>query len=178
VPGGTGPRFLRPTLVERRNVPGFDDRLEVWNPGGLPAGLSVEDLKKPHESKPRNKLIARCFFLIKYIEQFGTGTGRMLEDCRNAGLPEPEFQASGDAFRIVFRRVAPLEGRGGGVALNERQRKAVNYVVQHGRITRAEYEQINQTPKRTAARDLAELVKRGVLIRHGSGKDSRYALPG
>jgi ATP-dependent DNA helicase RecG len=44
----------------------FDDRLEVWNPGGLPPGLSIEDLKRPHESKPRNKLIARCFFLINY----------------------------------------------------------------------------------------------------------------
>lgn len=60
----------------------FDHGLEVWNPGALPAGLTVEDLRRNHESKPRNKLIAHAFFLIRYIEQFGTGTGRMM---RNAG---------------------------------------------------------------------------------------------
>ena len=43
----------------------FDDRLEVWNPGDLPEGMTVEDLRRPHESKPRNKLIANAFFLIQ-----------------------------------------------------------------------------------------------------------------
>jgi len=42
----------------------FDDRLEVWNPGDLPEGMTVEDLRRQHESKPRNKLIANAFFLI------------------------------------------------------------------------------------------------------------------
>jgi ATP-dependent DNA helicase RecG len=49
----------------------FDDRIEVWNPGCLPEGLTVEKLKGKHESKPRNKLIARMFFLIKYIRAMG-----------------------------------------------------------------------------------------------------------
>ena len=71
----------------------FDDRLEIWNPGSLPPGLTVDDLRNSHESKPRNKLIARAFFLIKYIEQFGTGTGRMINDCLEAGVPEPEFES-------------------------------------------------------------------------------------
>jgi ATP-dependent DNA helicase RecG len=35
----------------------FDSRLELSNPGGLQAGMTVEDLKRPHESKPRNKLV-------------------------------------------------------------------------------------------------------------------------
>jgi ATP-dependent DNA helicase RecG len=71
----------------------FDHGLEVWNPGSLPPGLSVADLRESHESKPRNKLIARVFFLVRYIEQFGTGTRRMIDDCLTAGLPEPEFHS-------------------------------------------------------------------------------------
>ncbi|PIY43999.1 MAG: hypothetical protein COZ06_21550 [Armatimonadetes bacterium CG_4_10_14_3_um_filter_66_18] len=36
----------------------FDDSLQVWNPGGLPPGLTVGDLRGVHLSIPRNKLIA------------------------------------------------------------------------------------------------------------------------
>ncbi len=80
----------------------FDDRLEVWNPGDLPEGMTVEDLRRPHESKPRNKLIANAFFLIKYIEQFGTGIQRILDDCHFHQTPEPDFQVHGHTFRTIF----------------------------------------------------------------------------
>lgn len=81
----------------------FDDRLEVWNPGALPAGMTVEDLRKEHDSKPRNRAIANAFFLIKYVEQFGTGTRRIIEDCQAKGLPEPTFQSRADTFITTFK---------------------------------------------------------------------------
>jgi ATP-dependent DNA helicase RecG len=40
----------------------YDHNFSVWNDGGLPEGISEEDLKKVHRSKPRNPLIAdTCF---------------------------------------------------------------------------------------------------------------------
>lgn len=39
----------------------FDDRIEIWNPRGLPEGLTVKKLKGKHESKPQNPLIAKMF---------------------------------------------------------------------------------------------------------------------
>jgi ATP-dependent DNA helicase RecG len=152
----------------------FDDRLEVWNPGGLPPGLSIEDLKRPHESKPRNKLIARCFFLIKYIEQFGTGTGRMLQDCRDAGVPEPEFESSADSFRIVFRRaVSPREVLS-ELNLSSRRTDALEYAITHPKLTRPDYERIALVPRATANRDLTELVKRGFLQKKGAARRTWY----
>ncbi|HPP29421.1 MAG TPA: putative DNA binding domain-containing protein [bacterium] len=56
----------------------FDDRIEFWNPGKLPDGWTVEKLKQQHESKPFNPLIARTFFWIKYIEEVGTGTNKII----------------------------------------------------------------------------------------------------
>ncbi len=47
----------------------FDDRIEIWNPGRLPKGWSVETLKQKHDSKPFNPLLAEMFFLIGYIEE-------------------------------------------------------------------------------------------------------------
>ena len=51
----------------------FADRLEVWNPGTLPPPLTLDKLRVPHESVPGNPLLARAMYLVKYIEQMGTG---------------------------------------------------------------------------------------------------------
>jgi predicted HTH transcriptional regulator len=81
----------------------FSDRLEVWNPGTLPPSLTLEMLRQPHGSVPGNPLLAEPLYLTKYIERMGTGTGDMIERCRNAGLPEPEFTLT-DGFVATIRR--------------------------------------------------------------------------
>ena len=81
----------------------FSDRLEVWNPGTLPPSLTLEKLRHPHGSIPGNPLLAEPLYLTKYIERMGTGTGDMIDRCRNAGLPEPQFTLT-DGFVITLRR--------------------------------------------------------------------------
>ena len=83
----------------------FADRLEVWNPGMLPPPLTLDKLRVPHESLPGNPLLARAMYLVKYIEQMGTGTVDMIERCVDAGLREPEFEAAGK-FVTRIRRAA------------------------------------------------------------------------
>jgi ATP-dependent DNA helicase RecG len=51
-----------------------DDRIEIWNNGMLPTGISFPDLLKPHRSVLRNPLIAEAFFLNSAIESRGRGT--------------------------------------------------------------------------------------------------------
>jgi ATP-dependent DNA helicase RecG len=152
----------------------FDDRLEIWNPGSLPSGLTVDDLRKAHESKPRNKLIARAFFLIKYIEQFGTGTGRMISDCREAEVPEPEFESRASSFRIIFRRPISVDEALSRLNLNARQKIAVKHAMQHGKLTRADYEKVAGAPRATANRDLAELIRMGLLKKRGATRGAWY----
>jgi len=85
----------------------FADRLEIWNPGELPPPLTAEALHRPHPSIPRNPLIAEPMFLTRYIERAGTGTLDMIELCRTAGLPPPEFrQEQGQVIQIIRRPVA------------------------------------------------------------------------
>ena len=81
----------------------FSDRLEVWNPGTLPPALTLKTLREPHGSYPGNPLIAEPLYLTKYIERMGTGIHDMIERCREAGLPEPEFKLT-DGFVTVIRR--------------------------------------------------------------------------
>ena len=84
----------------------FADRLEIWNPGALPPPLTLDKLRVPHESVPGNPLLARAMYLVRYIEQMGTGTLDMIERCVEAGLREPEFEAAG-RFVTRIRRAAP-----------------------------------------------------------------------
>ena len=81
----------------------FSDRLEVHNPGRLPAELTLEQLHRPHKSVPNNPLIADPLHLVEYIEQRGTGTLDMLRRCKKAGLPEPKFAIDGGFVTTIWR---------------------------------------------------------------------------
>lgn len=88
----------------------FSDRLEVWNPGQLPPGLTPEKLTKAHASIPYNPLLARPLYLAGYIERAGTGTLDMIARCREAGLDAPDFRQDGGMFIQTLRRpVLPEE---------------------------------------------------------------------
>jgi ATP-dependent DNA helicase RecG len=82
----------------------FADRLEVWNPGALPAGMTTATLRVEHASVPHNPLISEPLFWAHYIERAGTGTLDMIALCREAGLAEPEFEQRGDQFVLTIRR--------------------------------------------------------------------------
>lgn len=81
----------------------FKDRLEIWNPGTLPLGLSPAKLRQPHRSIPANPLLAEPMYLAGYIERMGTGTGDIIRLCNEAGLKEPEFIQEEDFKTIIWR---------------------------------------------------------------------------
>ena len=82
----------------------YDDRLEITSSGSLHFGLTPEKLFRPHESRPWNPLIARTFYRRGIIEEWGSGTMRMAEVTRNAGLPVPEIEDIGGTVTVRFRR--------------------------------------------------------------------------
>ena len=68
------------------------DRLQIWNPGELPEGWSLEKLLGRHPSQPFNPDVANAFFRAGEIETWGRGIQRILEACREAGTPEPDIR--------------------------------------------------------------------------------------
>ena len=67
----------------------FRNRLEVWNPGQLPYGLTVDKLTVPHKSLPANPLIAAPLFWTGYVDKVGTGTEDIVNLCKAEGLKTP-----------------------------------------------------------------------------------------
>ncbi|GIV04157.1 MAG: ATP-dependent DNA helicase [Fimbriimonadales bacterium] len=158
----------------------LEDSLDIWNPGGLPEGIQLEQLRAPsHPSVLRNPLIARTFYSAGLVEQWGTGTTRILAWCREAGLPEPEFQEEGGGFRVVFLKDPYTPERLRAMGLNERQLKAVLYLKERGTIGNKDYQELTGASKPTVTRDLDELVGKGILVRKGGrGRGTRYTLKG
>ena len=62
--------------------------------------------------------------------------------------------------------------------LNERQVEAVLYAGEHGRITAGEYRALVGISDVTAYRGLKNLCEKGLLVRHGKGRGTYYALAG
>ena len=94
------------------------DSLNLWNEGGLPPGIVVADLKKWHLSRPRNELLADVFFKAGMIEAWGRGTVKIVDECKKAGLPEPEFREQFGGLSVHFRKAekaqeAQLKARSG-----------------------------------------------------------------
>jgi len=154
----------------------FADRLEVWNPGELPAGLTPEKLRHPHASIPHNPLIAEPLFWVRYIEKLGTGTLDMIALCREAGLPEPEFRQDGGQWVVTLWRDWLSDAVVAQLGLSARQKTAVSLAKSTGRITNALYQQATGTGRTTAKRDLDVLVTKGVLLRYGRGRAAGYTL--
>ena len=82
----------------------FRDRVEIWNPGRLPDGFTVQKLREVHSSEPTNPVIAHPLFLAGYIEHLGTGTTDMITACKQYGLLEPEFRQAEDFRTIIYRK--------------------------------------------------------------------------
>lgn len=111
----------------------FKDRLEIWNPGQLPFGLTPEKLKKPHSSVPANLLLAEPMYLAGYIERIGTGTGDIVRWCREAGLPkEPDFIQEEFFKVIIWRKNSQATGQATGQAAGQAAGQAIPYDIMQG----------------------------------------------
>ena len=70
----------------------WDDRVELWNIGTLPEGFTVETLMAEHDSRPRNMLIAKVFYLAGFIEAWGRGYEKIRKAFENEQLQFPTFE--------------------------------------------------------------------------------------
>ncbi len=155
----------------------FADRLEIWNPGTLPGTLTLERLRRDHPSVPNNPLIAEPLYLTRFIERVGSGTQTMIALCREVGLPEPDYELRDGFFVATLWRDWLTPDVLAGFSLNERQLQAVAYLKRQPAITNSVYQLEFSASKRTASRDLDDLVVKGILDKVGTtGKGVHYRL--
>lgn len=164
------------TIPSNAEVRIYDDELTIWNPGGLPLGLTIEDLYKSHRSILRNKGIGAVFYDMGLIEQWGSGIDKMRGLCKKAELPAPMFEELQNGFQVTFRKDVYTEDYLRNLGLNDRQIKAVMYVKEHEKISNKEYRDIAGLSDEGARLDLNDLVEKEILLLRGKGRSSHYIL--
>ena len=155
----------------------YDQKMFVWNDGGLPESITLQQLTQSHSSHPRNPILAGACFLGGYIDSWGSGIMKIVNSCRAAGLPTPEMKEQECGFIVTLFKDRYTEEQLRQLGLNERQVRAVLYVKERGRITNREYQEINEgITDRTALRDLDSIVDSGIFLRMGDHKSAYYEL--
>lgn len=102
----------------------FDDKIEIFNPGGLPEGTTIEQLLKgTYISNARNKKVAEVFRAAGLIEKYGSGITRILNAFKAYGLPAPEFKEFCGGFMVtVYKKTGQVTPQvGTKLALSQHQ---------------------------------------------------------
>ena len=93
--------YASPTTIQIRV---YDDRIAIWNAVQLPPEWAADPLAGELSPKPYNPRIAYAFFRAGMIEAWGRGIRRIVDMCREAGNPTPEWklESSGDGLWLRF----------------------------------------------------------------------------
>ncbi len=142
----------------------YDNKINFWNTGTLPQGLTFEALKGFHASEPRNVLLADVCFKGGFIDSWGRGTLKIYDACRDAELPEPEIKEFQGGFLVTLFKDNLTKEQLIKIGLNERQLKAVVFIQDKGKITNKDYQLLNDCSRNTASNDLADLVQKKILV--------------
>ena len=159
----------------------FTDRLEVTSPGELPGPVTLKNLLEARFS--RNAVIVQVLADLGYVERLGYGLERVVNLMGENGLQIPRFEERTGTFRVTLLGKSSHEAlqfepfQYADLDLNPRQQRALTYLARHQRITNSEYQTLcPDVHPETLRRDMADLVKRQVLLKIGDKRATYYIL--
>jgi ATP-dependent DNA helicase RecG len=152
----------------------YPSRLEIWNSGNLPEGLTLASLANGGRSLPVNPDIAQVVFLRGLVDLLGRGTRKIVEEFKSQGLAEPKWRKQSGGIYLTLQAHAPT----GSVPkdLNKRQIKLLHQL-KPGDSTSMnilQKETDGEVSERSLRNDLSLLVKLGYLTNQGRGKSTFY----
>ncbi|NBH89537.1 ATP-binding protein [Parabacteroides distasonis] len=125
----------------------YEDKLVIGNEARL-QDITVEDLSRSHPSRPHNKLIADVFYKAGFIESWGRGTQRIIDNCVAEGLSVPMYEYKMGFLYLTFSHERVNE------QVNERVNERVNELTD---TEKAVYRLVANKPSVTQLELAAEL---------------------
>jgi ATP-dependent DNA helicase RecG len=160
------------------------DRLQISNPGGFPAGVTIENLLV-HEPVARNPRLANIFLRLGLVERSGRGIDRIFRQQLRWGRPAPSYarstpdtvrlDLSGGAPSLRFVALAVQEERKGR-SLQLEDLLILSHLEREHRISLAEAQRLTQSSTITVSRTIDRLVERG-FVSLGRGRASYQLGP-
>ena len=167
----------------------YKNRIEIYNPGSFPEGFEPQDfIDRPERPIRRNPKIARILYYSKDIESFGTGLKRIADACEKAGV-RYEFKKLKSGFVVCFYRSGKSEDestdkiekstdkvRINTDKLNFSQKKVIEFILDNGKVTNKDVQQLLGVKDSRALKILKELVEKDVVVKQGKLKGSYYTI--
>jgi len=159
----------------------YDDVVTVVSPGGFPSTLTAETLLDGR-SEIRNRVVARVFKELGYVEQWGSGIGRIRADCVAMGLVEPRIREKGDFVDVEFYRSIGTENDLRSIVkvsdsiglVSDTERSILLYLADEGSIVSKTVESLVGVKEARARRILKEMTDKGLLMKQGVARSTFY----
>ncbi|MGI0516603.1 ATP-binding protein [Treponema denticola] len=165
----------------------YDDRVQIFSPGSLPDGLTLENIKMGMVAK-RNKIIVDTLDKADVIENYASGVRRIFEDYAHF-KKQPEYYISDNGVIVtLFNRNYDIQndgqndGQNGGqndgqkISTKDRLEKIIKYIESDSAITADRLKDLLNVSKRTIERDIEKLRKDNKIEYVGSAKDGRWIV--
>ena len=151
----------------------YEDRIEFVSVGGLPTGITLDDIMLGL-SVCRNPKLAAIFYRLQLIEAYGTGMPKIMKAYAGTGL-EPKIEVTNNAFKITLpnRNAVKATDR----VPNERksnEEKILDLIAQNGYVVRSDVDQLLDVSQTTASRILKRMVTDGLIYQDGRGRKTKY----
>ena len=161
------------------------DRIQLWNEGILPQSITIEKLMEDHESMPRNPLIAKVFYLMGFIENWGRGYEKIRDAFEQAHLQVPIFEQVRGGVMATIQREVFLKVQSGQITIGsttpkttpKTTRKALlEYIQEHPEATREEMATYLGITIDGVKYHIANLQKEGLLRRTKGRKEGLWEI--
>jgi ATP-dependent DNA helicase RecG len=153
----------------------YPKRLDIWNSGCLPEGLTENDLRREeHASILVNPDISHVFYLHEFMERVGRGTYKIVRACRTFGMRAPKWTQDSGGVRLRF-----FAGMQAGKAIwqmNPRQEECLRVLKPGAVISARDFMDrfAKGVSERQARRDLADMESAGCFEKRGLGPRTEY----
>ena len=151
----------------------FPKHIEWISPGGLPEGVTIENLLEAQFS--RNPTIVNIMFQAHYIEGLGLGFDSVYTALHENGVEPPQIRNSAHAFsiRVAARPLGTNQQASEPTPLN-RKSAILACIAQRGAVSISDLEQILGYQRRTIQRDLQALLQQAEIEVSGATNNRRY----
>ena len=173
----------------------FDDRLEIYSPGGMYDGTLIQDRDIDNvPSKRRNPVVADIFSRLDYMERRGSGFKKIMQayevEPNYTEDKKPVFYSNATEFRVILKNLNFTDE-----VLNEKNEvldEVLNEVLDSGRtemeikvikailfsprIKQKELAEQVGTSVSTIQRTIKKLVKEGKIVRVNGKRDGYWKV--
>lgn len=151
----------------------YDDRIEFISVGGLPTGITLDDIMLGL-SVCRNPKLAAIFYRLQLIEAYGTGMPKIMKAYAGTGM-EPKIEVTNNAFKITLPNInAARTVNTVSNELKSNEEKIMDLIVQNGYVVRSDVDQLLDISQTTASRILKRMVTKGLIYQDGNGRKTKY----